>query len=122
MTVFPGSSIIVIDGRAGYADFINGYYDIEAGIIHDEHPVYRKTRAIPGGNGSSSGRYLYLYYHNQHRAWALSQNLGSNGIIAYTESLAATPEALRGSVWKVANRYQEFIEDERVTCRMLRDM
>ncbi len=114
--ITSGSSIIVIDGRSGYADFINGHYDIEAGIIHDEHPVYRKTEPIPGGNGSSSGRYLYLYYHNQHHAWALSLNLGSNGIIAFTVSQAASPEGLRDAVWKVANRYQEFIEDDQVKC------
>ena len=112
------SSIIVVAGRVGFADFINGHYDIETGIIHDDHPAYRKTVPIPSGRGNASGRYLYLYYHAGHQAWAISQSLGSNGVIAFTYSTAETPEILRGVMWKVANRYGEFLDDDQVTCRL----
>ena len=100
----------------GYADFINGFYDVEVGMIHDEHPVYRKTTTTPTATNSSLEHYLYLYYHAQQEAWAIAQNVGSNGVIAYAPSAAATAESLKGAIWKVANRYQEFIDDDQVTC------
>ena len=116
---FAASSIVVISGRAGFADFINGHYDLESGVIHDGHPAYRKTTPIPSGCGAASGRFLHLFYHSGHNAWAVSQNLGSNGVIAYALSSADTPESLRGARWKVSNRYGEFIEDAEVTCCLL---
>ena len=114
--------MVVVAGRAGFADFINGHYDLEVGIIHDDHPAYRKTTPIPSGCGNASGRFLHLFYHSGHNAWAISQSLGSNGVIAFTLTTAETPELLRGARWKVSNRYGEFIEDTEVTCRLSSDV
>ena len=108
----------MVQGRQGYGDFINGHYDVEAGILHDEHPVYRKTTTITSGNGVASGRYLFLFYNSNNQAWAIAQNLGSTNIFAYASRSCETPETLQGVVWKVANQYKEFIDDEQVSCGM----
>ena len=104
-----------MSGRTGYAEFINGFYELEVGVVHDERPSYRSAGPIAGLKGNSA-RYLYMYYNSQNQAWAISQNLGSNGIIAFAVSQASTPENLRGATWRVANHYGEFIQDDNVTC------
>ena len=105
----------MIEGRIGFADFINGYYDLEIGVLNDQHPVYKHTLPIaaPGTNG----RHLYLYYHGQNQAWVVSQTLGSNGIIAYTPVSAPDAGKLKDATWHVANAYGEFVADPKLSCR-----
>ena len=74
MLLHSGTSTVVVAGRIGYAEFINGFYELQVGVVHDERPAYRSAIPISGLRGSSA-RYLHMYYITQNQAWAISQNL-----------------------------------------------
>lgn len=57
-----GSATVIIRGRTGFADFINGHYDGQVGTMHAGLPTYRHTFGIGEGYGDASVCCSPLYY------------------------------------------------------------
>jgi hypothetical protein len=113
--VLPGGKLQTYDvlGRRGFADFINGQYAEQDGLYFDGHAVFKRTYTTEAGYSQPTSKDLFMFFHAENGAWAISHHMGSRGIVAYTNSRADRPSDIRG-VWKVTTRDGHFTADEHV--------
>ena len=112
-----GRGDVILSGRVGHAECINGTYHILRGQSHDKHPVFVHASPIPEGF-SDSGKNLHMFYHQENDAWAVSTDLGSLDVLAYILGNVLHPQApptlLASAVWNVSNGAGDYEEDPAV--------
>ncbi|EGD80853.1 hypothetical protein PTSG_01439 [Salpingoeca rosetta] len=116
-TMPSASSDIVISGRLGHASCINGEYVKLDGAMHDGKEVFRHREPIPPGFSENSGRFLHLAFYESNDAWAISTQLGSLDVVAYTlgDVLNPTHVAMMGPpLWYISSGEGQYEPDERV--------
>ena len=113
--VLPNGQLQTYDvlGRRGFADFINGQYAEQSGIYFDGRAVFKRTYTTEAGYSQPTSKDLFLFFHAENGAWAISHHMGARGIVAFTNSRADRPSDIRG-VWKVTTRDGHFNADEHV--------
>ena len=107
---------MIISGRVGFADFINGHFDAQVGILNDGLPTYVHEYTV-GGHTALAGSQLYLYFSRKNGSWAISQELGGEGIVAYCRSQALRPELVE-EPWFISDVRGNFLIDDHVRCGM----
>lgn len=100
-------------GRRGFADFINGQYVEQDGTFYDSHAVFKRTYTTDDGYAQPTSKDLFLFFHAENGAWAISHYMGARGIVSYVNSRADRPSDIRG-VWKVTTRDGHFVADDNV--------
>eukprot|EP00045_Choanoeca_perplexa_P012998 m.144744 g.144744 ORF g.144744 m.144744 type:complete len:1060 (+) comp16206_c0_seq1:114-3293(+) len=107
---------VVLRGRQGHADCINGRYTQEDHQEHDGNPIFRHTTPIPPGYSSDSGKRLYLVYHDDNDAWAISTELGSLDVLAYVmgDVFDANAYLYDDATWYVSNGQGDYEADPNI--------
>eukprot|EP00049_Salpingoeca_infusionum_P018421 m.357169 g.357169 ORF g.357169 m.357169 type:complete len:862 (+) comp17737_c0_seq1:530-3115(+) len=98
--------ILIVAGRRGHADFINGQYNHQEGTVAGK-PFYCSDHTIPEGYEEAEGYQLYLYFHEENDAWVISHVLNELDVIAYA------PTHLKNT-WYVATGKGTFLPDPTV--------
>lgn len=109
------NSSMVIMGRRGFAEIVNGLYEPHF-ITHDGHPTFRRQAQSLDGSGA---RDLFLFYHGKNDAWAIGEEIGSRNIVGYAPNRPGHRAHLPSQIlsnWFVANESGQFVEDRRLTC------
>eukprot|EP00043_Microstomoeca_roanoka_P017554 m.183735 g.183735 ORF g.183735 m.183735 type:complete len:1207 (+) comp16659_c0_seq2:192-3812(+) len=111
------SGDVIIAGRVGHGNCINGQYVLLDAIQHDGKEVFRHLQPIPPGFSENSGRYLHLAYYESNDAWAISTQLGSLDVIAYTLGDILNPAhtlMLGRPLWYISSGEGQYEADENV--------
>eukprot|EP00730_Choanoeca_flexa_P019040 TRINITY_DN9285_c0_g1_i4.p1 TRINITY_DN9285_c0_g1~~TRINITY_DN9285_c0_g1_i4.p1 ORF type:complete len:874 (+),score=226.91 TRINITY_DN9285_c0_g1_i4:141-2762(+) len=97
---------LVIEGRIGHADFINGHYDLQNKSLNGK-PVFKSQNTVPDGYDKAEGSSVYLYFHADNDAWVISHKVKSLDVIAFA------PSHIK-NIWHVANGEGAFVPDPTV--------
>eukprot|EP00045_Choanoeca_perplexa_P014142 m.164602 g.164602 ORF g.164602 m.164602 type:complete len:874 (-) comp16584_c0_seq1:1668-4289(-) len=97
---------LLVTGRDGHADFINGQYDLQAEALNGK-PVFKCQTNIPEGYDKAEGSDVYLYFHADNDAWVITHMLNSLDVIAFA------PSHIK-NIWHVSNGEGAFIPDPTV--------
>ncbi|EDQ91568.1 uncharacterized protein MONBRDRAFT_23600 [Monosiga brevicollis MX1] len=100
----------------GHASCINGAYALLPDTLHDERPVFRHLDPIPDGFSEESGKHLFVVYHRDNDAWAISTELGSLDVLAYVmnDVLDSTAHIFDNATWYVSNGEGSYDADPEV--------
>eukprot|EP00730_Choanoeca_flexa_P000277 TRINITY_DN10127_c0_g1_i1.p1 TRINITY_DN10127_c0_g1~~TRINITY_DN10127_c0_g1_i1.p1 ORF type:complete len:1081 (+),score=238.98 TRINITY_DN10127_c0_g1_i1:101-3343(+) len=109
-------AFVKLSGRQGHADCINGRYVQTDDEQHDDRPVFRHDTPIPAGYSSDSGKRLWLVYHEDNDAWAISTELGSLDVLAYVMGDIFNPNAYLydDATWYVSNGQGDYEADANI--------
>lgn len=115
-------STVIVSGRKGYADFINGHYVAvpQKSYVHGTTPVYQHTVPVNDPENmypNLAGKHVYMFFHDDNRAWAVSHIAGSHEILAYVQGSQMRPHLVDGS-WHVVASDGQFEVDVEVKCGM----
>eukprot|EP00056_Hartaetosiga_gracilis_P013581 m.226118 g.226118 ORF g.226118 m.226118 type:complete len:865 (+) comp13863_c5_seq4:6572-9166(+) len=97
---------LIVDGRVGHADFINGKYTKEEELVNNK-PAFRSDHFVPEEYESAAGCSLYIYFHEDNDAWVISHELNSLDVLAYC------PSHIK-NIWHVATGKGPFVPDPTV--------
>lgn len=114
--VIVGKKItVVLSGRTGHADYINGHYDLQEGAQHEGHPTFKHVYGTSPGFGPERGKNLFLFFDVGERAWTIAHDLSGRQPLARCHGEAPRPDK-SDSPWRVLNKDGSLSQDPSVRC------
>jgi hypothetical protein len=113
------ANTMLVTGVVGFGQFLNGSYTRQRNVVHCDRPTFRSALPNSAAAGVAAGRYMYMYYHGENKAWVLGLKITAigTGAAAYCTHNRALPCGPNfGTDWQVSDISGTFVPVPTALC------